>query len=89
MNYDLNDILERADPEELADRNIAEICDLVETLTHIVNNQQYTIEQQLPLLAALVSVVNLNLLDVASEPLAPFWRWLCRNTFICSSASPF
>lgn len=46
MNYDLNDILERADPEELADRNIAEICDLVETLTHIVNNQQYTIEQQ-------------------------------------------
>lgn len=46
MNYDLNDILERADPEELADRNIAEICDLVEMLARVVNNQQNTIEQQ-------------------------------------------
>lgn len=46
MEQDINDILERADPEALADKNILEICDLMEMLVQIVKNQQNTIEQQ-------------------------------------------
>lgn len=46
MKTDINDILERADPEALADKNTLEICDLMELLVQIIRNQQNTIEQQ-------------------------------------------
>ena len=46
MSNDLKDILERADPERLADQNLLEICDLVEAMATVVKSQQATIEQQ-------------------------------------------
>lgn len=46
MSNDLKDILERADPEGLADQNLLEICDLVEAMAAVIKNQQATIEQQ-------------------------------------------
>ena len=46
MSNDLKDILERADPERLADQNLLEICDLVEAMAAVIKNQQDTIEQQ-------------------------------------------
>ena len=46
MSNDLKDILERADPEMLADQNLLEICDLVEAMAAVIKNQQATIEQQ-------------------------------------------
>ena len=46
MSNDLKDILERADPERLADQNLLKICDLVEAMAAVIKNQQDTIEQQ-------------------------------------------
>ena len=46
MSNDIKDILERADPERLADQNLLEICDLVEAMAAVIKNQQDTIEQQ-------------------------------------------
>ena len=46
MSNDIKDILERADPERLADQNLLEICDLVETMAAVIKSQQTTIEQQ-------------------------------------------
>lgn len=46
MSNDIKDILERADPEKLADQNILEICDLVEAMAAVIKSQQTTIEQQ-------------------------------------------
>lgn len=46
MSNDLKDILERADPERLADQNLLEICDLVEAMAAVIKSQQTTIEQQ-------------------------------------------
>lgn len=46
MSNDLKDILERADPERLADQNLLEICDLVEAMATVIKSQQTTIEQQ-------------------------------------------
>ena len=46
MSNDIKDILERADPERLADQNLLEICDLVEAMAAVIKSQQATIEQQ-------------------------------------------
>lgn len=46
MSNDLKDILERADPERLADQNLLEICDLVEAMAAVIKSQQATIGQQ-------------------------------------------
>ena len=46
MSNDIKDILERADPEKLADQNLLEICDLVEAMAAVIKNKQTTIEQQ-------------------------------------------
>lgn len=46
MSNDLKDILERADPERLADQNLLEICDLVEAMATVIKSQQATIEQR-------------------------------------------
>lgn len=46
MSKDIKDILERADPEKLADQNLLEICDLVEAMAAVIKSQQTTIEQQ-------------------------------------------
>lgn len=46
MSNDIKDILERADPERLADQNLLEICDLVEATAAVIKSQQATIEQQ-------------------------------------------
>lgn len=46
MQTNINDILERADPEVLSDKNTLEICDLMVLLAQIIRDQQNTIEQQ-------------------------------------------
>lgn len=43
---DITDILERADPEALSNKNTLEICDLMEILVQVIRDQQNTIEQQ-------------------------------------------